>query len=213
MDYEEFLSKQDEPGILRSRDYFNTLIKGEIEKGIKPSRIVLGGFSQGGAMSLFTGITGEQKLGGVFGLSCYLLLSDRIKKYIPENFPNKDTPFFMAHGKEDEVVKYNYGVMSKDALVDMGINVEFHDYEYVPFSSPVVCMFHVFTLPTGTLATPQTQRRSKPWSVSCTRRCRPRVTDKLPLACDWMVLTPRQRRLAQVRMRHTRSLSDLLSCW
>ncbi|KAJ9298949.1 hypothetical protein DTO271G3_3191 [Paecilomyces variotii] len=129
MDYEEFLSNQDEPGILRSRDYFNTLIKGEIEKGIKPSRIVLGGFSQGGAMSLFTGITGEQKLGGVFGLSCYLLLSDRIKKYIPENFPNKDTPFFMAHGKADEVVKYNYGVMSKDALVEMGINVEFHDYE------------------------------------------------------------------------------------
>lgn len=145
MDYEEFLSKQDEPGILRSRDYFNTLIKGEIEKGIKPSRIVLGGFSQGGAMSLFTGITGEQKLGGVFGLSCYLLLSDRIKKYIPENFPNKDTPFFMAHGKEDEVVKYNYGVMSKDALVDMGINVEFHDYEYVPFFPRCVHVSRIYT--------------------------------------------------------------------
>lgn len=90
-------------------------------------------------MSLFTGLTGEQKLGGVFGLSCYLLLSDRIKNYIPENFPNKDTPFFMAHGKEDEIVKYDFGVLSKKALVDMGLNVEFHDYEYVPILAVRPC--------------------------------------------------------------------------
>lgn len=132
MDFEESLRSQDEPGILRSRDYFNTLIKEQIDQGISPSRIVLGGFSQGGAISLFTGITNKEKLGGVFGLSCYLLLSDRIKNYTPENWPNKKTPFFMGHGLDDEVVKYEFGKMSSKALTDMGLeDVSFNSYAYV----------------------------------------------------------------------------------
>ena len=100
-----------------------------MDKGIKPSRIVLGGFSQGGAMSVFTGITGKEKLGGVFGLSCYLLLSDRIKSFTPEDWPNKKTPFFMGHGLDDEVVKYDFGKMSSKALTDMGLeDVSFNSY-------------------------------------------------------------------------------------
>lgn len=132
--YEEFARYQDEPGILRSRDYFTSLIKDEINKGIKPSRIVLGGFSQGGAMSVFTGLTGSQKLGGVFGLSCYLLLSDRIRNYIPKDWPNKDTPFFLAHGEEDDVVLFEFGKKTAEALREMGVNVSFHSYPYVPVS-------------------------------------------------------------------------------
>lgn len=129
MDFEESLRNQDEPGILRSRDYFNTLIKEQIDQGISPSRIVLGGFSQGGAIALFSGITNKEKLGGVFGLSCYLLLSDRIKNYTPENWPNKKTPFFMGHGLDDEVVKYDFGKMSSKALTDMGLeDVSFNSY-------------------------------------------------------------------------------------
>ncbi|KAL2007490.1 hypothetical protein VTN00DRAFT_8928 [Thermoascus crustaceus] len=133
--YEEFLRHQDEPGILRSRDYFASLIKDEINKGIKPSRIVLGGFSQGGAMSVFTGLTGKEKLGGVFGLSCYLLLSDRIKNYIPEDWPNKDTPFFLAHGMDDDVVKYEFGKQTAQALKDMGLDVSFNSYPGLPHSA------------------------------------------------------------------------------
>jgi lysophospholipase-1 len=137
MDFEEALRNQDERGILRSRDYFNTLIKEEMDKGIKPTRIVLGGFSQGGAMSLFTGITNHQKIGGVFGLSCYLLLSDRLKNYSPEGeLPNKDTPFFLAHGTDDEVVKYEFGEKTAQQLKEMGLNVEFHTYPYA--TTPVV---------------------------------------------------------------------------
>lgn len=132
MDFEESLRTQDEAGILRSRDYFNTLIKEQTDKGIKPSRIVLGGFSQGGAMSVFTGLTNKEKLGGVFGLSCYLLLSDRIKNYTPEDWPNKNTPFFLAHGEEDEVVQYQFGEQSAKMLKEMGLdNVEFNTYRYV----------------------------------------------------------------------------------
>lgn len=132
MDFEESLRTQDEPGILRSRDYFNTLVNEQIEKGIKPSRILLGGFSQGGAMSVFSAITSKEKLGGVFGLSCYLLLSDRIKNYIPENFPNKKTPFFLAHGLEDDVVKFEFGDKSSKMLKELGAeDVSFNSYEYV----------------------------------------------------------------------------------
>ncbi|KAJ5663175.1 Phospholipase/carboxylesterase [Penicillium longicatenatum] len=130
LDIQESVRTQDEPGILRSRDYFNTLIKEEMDKGIKPSRIVLGGFSQGGAMSIFSGLTGKEKLGGVFGLSCYLLLSDRVKNLIPEGFPNKETPFFLAHGKDDGVVKFEFGETSSKMVKDLGVqDVSFHSYE------------------------------------------------------------------------------------
>ncbi|KAI9933881.1 hypothetical protein ASPWEDRAFT_168156 [Aspergillus wentii DTO 134E9] len=128
--FEEMLRNQDEPGILRSREYFNGLIKEQIDQGIKPSRIILGGFSQGGAMSVFAGLTGKEKLGGVFGLSCYLLLSDRIKNYIPEDFPNKNTPFFLAHGLDDEVVKYEFGDLSAKEIKKLGAeDVEFRSYD------------------------------------------------------------------------------------
>ncbi|EAW08824.1 palmitoyl-(protein) hydrolase [Aspergillus clavatus NRRL 1] len=129
LDFEEAIRHQDEPGILRSRDYFNTLIKEQVDKGISPSRIVLGGFSQGGAMSIFSGVTSKEKLGGVFGLSCYLVLSDKIKNYIPEDWPNKKTPFFLAHGLEDEVVPYQFSSLSMKALNDLGLeDVSFKSY-------------------------------------------------------------------------------------
>ncbi|KAF7595009.1 hypothetical protein BBP40_007610 [Aspergillus hancockii] len=129
LDFEEALRTQDEPGILRSRDYFNTLIKEQIDEGIKPSRIVLGGFSQGGAMALYTGVTNKEKLGGVFGLSCYLPLSDRIKNSVPEGWPNKDTPYFCAHGTVDEVVNFEFGKSSAKMMKELGLeNVQFKSY-------------------------------------------------------------------------------------
>ncbi|KAF9884473.1 hypothetical protein FE257_001734 [Aspergillus nanangensis] len=129
LNFEESIRTQDEPGILRTREYFNTLIKEQVDSGIKPSRIVLGGFSQGGAMSLFSGITGKEKLGGVFGLSSYLLLSDRIKNFTPDDFPNKKTPFFLAHGLDDEVVPFTFGEISAKAVKDLGLeDVTFKSY-------------------------------------------------------------------------------------
>ena len=132
LDFEEMVRSQDEPGILRSREYFDKLIKEEMDKGIKASRIILGGFSQGGAMSVFTGLTGKEKLGGVFGLSCYLLLSDRVKNYLPEEWANKKTPFFLAHGEDDEVVRFEFGQKSAEMLKEIGLeDVKFNKYEYV----------------------------------------------------------------------------------
>ncbi|EEP81154.1 hypothetical protein UREG_05996 [Uncinocarpus reesii 1704] len=133
---EEFVQRQDEPGILKSREYFNSLIKEEMDKGIKSSRIVLGGFSQGGAMSLVTGLTCKDKLGAIFALSSYLPLSNKIKELLPENWPNEKTPVFMAHGDIDAVVKFELGQKSAEHLKEMGMDVEFHKYPYVtPISS------------------------------------------------------------------------------
>jgi predicted esterase len=71
---------EDEAGIVRSQKYFHQLIDAEIKSGIPSERIVLGGFSQGGAMSLLAGVTAPNKLGGIFGLSCYLLLNSKLKE-------------------------------------------------------------------------------------------------------------------------------------
>lgn len=100
-----------------------------MDKGIKASRIILGGFSQGGAMSVFTGLTSEEKLGGVFGLSSYLLLGDRIQNFLPEEWVNKKTPFFLGHGEDDDIVQFSYGQKSADKLKEMGLeNLQFNKY-------------------------------------------------------------------------------------
>jgi predicted esterase len=99
---------------------------------------VLGGFSQGGAMSLFTGVTCPQKLAGVFGLSCYLLMGNKVKEMAKEEAKdvNKDTPFFMGHGDADEVVKYAWGQQTAEFLKkELGHQVEFKTYPDLPHSA------------------------------------------------------------------------------
>jgi predicted esterase len=131
-EFSDLNQQQDERGILRSRATFTKLITDEIAAGIPSNRIVLGGFSQGGAMSIFTGVTTPHKLGGVFGLSCYLVLADKVKEFAKEaNEVNKDTPFFMGHGDRDEVVKYKWGQHTAEFLrKELGHKVEFKTYRY-----------------------------------------------------------------------------------
>jgi lysophospholipase-1 len=76
---DNFNPDEDEVGMLRSSRQINELISAEIDAGVNPSRIVLGGFSQGGAMSLLTGLTSERKLGGVAALSAWLPLRKKFK--------------------------------------------------------------------------------------------------------------------------------------
>jgi predicted esterase len=120
-------------GILRSRGVFTKFITDEVAAGIPSNRIILGGFSQGGAISLFTGLTTPHKLGGVFGLSCYLVLGDKIKDFVKEaSEANKDTPFFMAHGDVDQVVKFAWGQQTSEVLQkELSHKVDFKVYRYV----------------------------------------------------------------------------------
>ncbi|KAF2465912.1 Phospholipase/carboxylesterase [Lindgomyces ingoldianus] len=121
--------EEDEAGITQSRDYFHSLIDAEIANGIPADRVVIGGFSQGGAISLLSGVTYKSQLGGIFGLSCYLLLQKKLKDMTPAETPNENTPIFMGHGDSDQVVAYKYGKASADALTELGYKVDFRTYE------------------------------------------------------------------------------------
>ena len=89
----------------------------------------VGGFSQGGAISLFTGVTSSEKLAGIFGLSSYLLLHDKIKDYVTTESSNKSTPVFMGHGDVDPLVRHDWGSETAKALRELGWTVDFRTYK------------------------------------------------------------------------------------
>lgn len=117
---------EDEEGLKRSQKQIIELIEAEIKKGISSKRIVLAGFSQGGAMTLFTGLRYSQKLAGLMVLSAYLPLAEKTTAEMSE--ANSKTPLFMAHGKQDGVVPFEGARVSKDFLLKRGIPVEWHEY-------------------------------------------------------------------------------------
>lgn len=125
---ESLRKNEDEAGILLSKEYLHGLIKQEVDAGIPPERIVIGGFSQGGAMSIFSGLTAKFKLAGIIGLSSYLLLSLKFADLVPKPALNQETPIFMAHGDEDQVVNYELGKKSYDLLKELGFNATFKTY-------------------------------------------------------------------------------------
>jgi len=119
-------AKQDESGIRISQAAIEALIAQEVERGVPHNNIFLAGFSQGGAIALHTGLRQATPLGGVLALSAYLPLS---KTAANESLPTtKTTPFFMAHGNSDPVVPFILGVNSREALLKLGYNVEWHEY-------------------------------------------------------------------------------------
>jgi phospholipase/carboxylesterase len=102
------------------------LIDKEVARGITANRIVLAGFSQGGAVSLYTATRLAAKLAGVMALSCYL---PRESTFAAERQPANDTtPIFMAHGQGDGTVPMMLGMRSRDYLRRAGYTVEWHDY-------------------------------------------------------------------------------------
>ncbi|KAJ1851030.1 hypothetical protein LPJ73_003188 [Coemansia sp. RSA 2703] len=118
---------EDEAGMNSSMVKINQVIQAELDQGIPANRIVLGGFSQGGAMTLFTGLQTEYRLGGLVVLSGYLPMRERLLSRATE--ASKKIPIFQAHGTADEVVKYQYGQMTQEALKKSGYIVEFNEYE------------------------------------------------------------------------------------
>jgi predicted esterase len=120
---------EDEEGIATSREYIQRLITDQIDMGVPPDRIVLGGFSQGAAMFMLSGLTFDKKLAGIVVLSGWMLLSADIKNLVrPEN---KQTPVFMGHRDNDPAVKQALTKMSFGTLKEMGYNGKMQTYEYV----------------------------------------------------------------------------------
>jgi len=116
----DFSSAEDEDGMLRTVSYINQLISAEVDSGIGPGRIVVGGFSQGAAMSLLCGLTNERKLGGVVSLSGWLVLRSKIKAMCSPHASSNS--IFWGHGIADPLVKFELGKESVDYLKnDLGI--------------------------------------------------------------------------------------------
>ncbi|HSH86657.1 MAG TPA: dienelactone hydrolase family protein [Methylophilus sp.] len=119
-------SPQDEVGIQEMQVTINAMIESEISKGIPSNRIVLAGFSQGGAMALYTATRFTQPLAGVLGLSTYLPLKNKL---VSEQHPsNRQTPIWMAHGRADTVITLATAEASKEVLKAAGYSLEWHEY-------------------------------------------------------------------------------------
>ncbi|KAI9190058.1 hypothetical protein H9P43_001491 [Blastocladiella emersonii ATCC 22665] len=119
--------KVDEAGIAASAAKVNDLIKNEIEvHGIPSERIVVGGFSQGAALSLTTLTTSAHKLGGVVAMSGYYPLLQQFDKIF--NAANQETKVLMCHGTSDEVVQFQWGEKSRDFLAGKGYKIDFKSY-------------------------------------------------------------------------------------
>jgi phospholipase/carboxylesterase len=116
----------DEAGIRTSRDFVRQLIAQENARGIPSERIVLAGFSQGGAMAYTAGLTHPQKLGGVLALSTYIPAPALVEQELSS--ASRDMPIFAAHGSEDPVVPFALGERARDLLLQHGRTVEWHTY-------------------------------------------------------------------------------------
>jgi len=128
-----FDSEEDQAGIIKSSDSMKKYIEDEVKNGIPHNRIVIGGFSQGGAVGLHTFITHEVKLAGFIGLSTWLPLVKKFQDFRRDE--NNDTEVFLGHGTSDSVVKFNFGEMTKDALKSHYSNVQWHTYSGLGHSS------------------------------------------------------------------------------
>lgn len=118
--------RADMAGVLESEISVRALIKEQIDAGIPANRIVLAGFSQGGVVSLFTGLRYAEKLAGIMALSCYLPTSDKLPSELSEN--NKATPILQHHGDQDDVVPVSAGKMAHDVLKAGGYNTQWKTY-------------------------------------------------------------------------------------
>ncbi|HYN53399.1 MAG TPA: alpha/beta fold hydrolase [Methylotenera sp.] len=120
------ISKEDDAGIRNSENYINTLIQLEIDKGIAAEKIVIAGFSQGGALALHTALRYPKKLAGVLALSTYLPLKSTLAA--EANTANAKLPIFMAHGIFDDVITIESAKVSLATLQSSQYLVNWHEY-------------------------------------------------------------------------------------
>jgi phospholipase/carboxylesterase len=116
----------DEAGIIATRHRIRALITRENARGIATDRIVIAGFSQGGAIAYTLGLTHQQRLAGIMALSTYIPAPDLLKAEF--NPINRDTPIFAGHGLQDDVVVLPMGIDAKNQVQHLGCDVEWHTY-------------------------------------------------------------------------------------
>lgn len=124
--YQDLAFKEDERGLRDSQALIEALIARENGRGIPSERIVLAGFSQGGVVTLQTGLRHGKALAGLMVLSAYLPLAPVVE--IERHKANLKTPVFMGHGIMDNIVPLALGTMARDQLAGLGHDVEWHQY-------------------------------------------------------------------------------------
>lgn len=117
---------QDEAGVRESGGRIETFIHAQNDAGIASDRIVIGGFSQGGAMALHVGLRVAQPLAGIVALSCYLPIYPTVPA--ERSAAAIGTPILMCHGTLDNVLPLQMGSLARDYLRALGYPVEWHDY-------------------------------------------------------------------------------------
>jgi phospholipase/carboxylesterase len=133
-------AEEDRLGLEAISKKVDEMIQHQIKLGIPAHKIFLGGFSQGGAVALYTGLRYSQKLAGIIGLSTYLPFRHHL---LAEKHPeNHDTPIFLAHGTRDPILPHDWAIISKDALEKTQHKVAFHSYPI----SHTVCPEEIETL-------------------------------------------------------------------
>lgn len=125
----DLANRADEQGVEASIAQVEALITRESERGVPASRLLLAGFSQGGAIALAAGLRRSEPLAGLIALSTYLPLADRaVQSMTPQAAAQ---PVFMAHGLQDPVVPYQAGEQSAALLQRLGFDVDWHRYPMV----------------------------------------------------------------------------------
>ncbi len=118
--------RDDEEGFVEARARVESWIARENAAGIAADRVVLAGFSQGGAVALHAGLRHAARLAGIIALSTYLPFRTRLASEL--SAANREAPVLMSHGSQDAVVLPEFGEISRDVLMQQGIPVEWHSY-------------------------------------------------------------------------------------
>jgi phospholipase/carboxylesterase len=122
----DLVRREDEAGVRRSQAQVEALIAREVERGMPRSRIVLAGFSQGGAITLQTGLRQAEPLAALVALSSYLPIASSFEA---ERAPaSRQVPIFMAHGTQDPIIPLQRAVASHETLKQFDYRVEWHEY-------------------------------------------------------------------------------------
>jgi phospholipase/carboxylesterase len=115
--------REDDAGLRASQKLVEEMIRAQ---GMPPEKIVLAGFSQGGAIVLQAGLRQSERLAGIMALSCYLPIASTV--VAERSAASQSVPIFMAHGRFDDVIPIQRAQASREALEKMGYPVEWHEY-------------------------------------------------------------------------------------
>jgi phospholipase/carboxylesterase len=122
----DLAKRADESGVRSSAGILEKLIEAEIASGIPSPRILLAGFSQGGAIALHTGLRYDKPLAGIMALSTYLPLQETVADERQQ--ANSNIPIFLAHGSQDPVIPLALSEQSRALLASLGYQVQCHTY-------------------------------------------------------------------------------------